>query len=189
MAKNDVRTMAREAYLKLKKYGYVAGIILVALGVSIFLRPVATTTLFTWFLLAGLLVSGISKIVLYFQTPKQIRNGWHLAIGILWLVCACLLLADLFDMPLETTLSIQAVLGIFIGFNFLFSGISSICMSGQIAANGGSKGLAIFAGIIELLCGFCVLSAPLMGLFALTFAFGICLTVSGISMIIRCIAY
>jgi len=190
MAKiQNAKAMAQEAILKLKKYGYLVGIIMVVMGVALFLRPVATSTLFIWILVFGMLITGFAKFFAYFTLPKEMRSGGSLALGIIWVICACLMITQAVNMPLQTTVSLQLIIGIIIGVNCIFSGIGTICASGQIKEMGGSAGLAIFSGVLELICGAIVISSPIFGLFALTVAFGIYLLVMGVAVIIRSIAY
>ena len=186
---NSAKLIAKEAFLSLKKYAYLVGILMTVLGVCVFLRPISASVFFVWVLVVGLLINGISRIVMYFKLPVEARSGWFLALAIIWFIAAVFLIADALNFPLHTTISIQAIVGIIIGFNCIFSGVSSIGYSRAVAEAGGSRGMCIFSGVLEIICGMIVMSSPIMGLYALTIAFGLYLIIMGVSTIIRAIAY
>lgn len=185
----NIKDIPENAFIQFKKYGYLAGVITTILGVLIFLRPVSSSAFVTWLMIFGLLIFGIAKFFMYFRMPKIIRSGWSLAIGIMSIIAACILISDIANAPLATTISLQTFVGYFIGFECIFSGINSLCNANIVAAMGGSKGLTIAAGIIEIICGILVVCSPLLGLFTMTYVFGIFMTVIGIATIIRSIAY
>ena len=112
----NIKDIPENAFIQFKKYGYLAGVITTILGVLIFLRPVSSSAFVTWLMIFGLLIFGIAKFFMYFRMPKIIRSGWSLAIGIMSIIAACILISDIANAPLATTISLQTFVGYFIGF-------------------------------------------------------------------------
>lgn len=179
---------AMEELKKLKGAGIAAAIILIILGICLFINPIASSAVMIWLLVIGVLISGIEKIVSFIKMPKGQRDGFLLASGILWLFLSLLLIARGLNFGFAVTAAMETGVAIMIGFLCIFSGIGRICISGQVGAMGGSTGLTVLTGILEILCGMAVLSAPLVGVFTLTLVFGIFMLVMGISLLIKCIS-
>lgn len=179
---------AIEALKKMKGLGIAAAIFLILLGICMFIKPLATSAFMIWLLVIGVLISGIEKIVSYFKMPKDERDGFLLAAGLLWLFTSIFIISRGCGAGFATTAIMEVCIAMMIGFTCLFSGIGRICYSGKVKEAGGSSGLAIFSGILDILCGLAVLSAPLAGLFTITFVFGIYMLVVGVSLLVRCLS-
>lgn len=179
---------AIEALKGMKGLGIAAAIFLILLGICMFIKPLATSAVMIWFLVIGVLISGIEKIVSYFKMPKGERDGFLLASGLLWFFAAIFIISRGCGAGFATTATMEACIAMMIGFTCLFSGIGRICFSGKIKEAGGSRGLSICSGVLDILCGLAVLSAPLAGLFTLTFVFGIYMLFVGISLLIHCLS-
>lgn len=170
---------------KMKAAGIVISIIMFLLGICMFIEPISTSIVMIWLMVFGLLLIGIGKIVSFCRMPKGGRDGFLLATGILLIIASILLICRGLNFGFAVTANIMAFVAIMIGFICVFSGIGRICMSGVVAECGGSKGLTIVSGILEIICGMLVLCAPITGLFALTVAFGLFLGIMGVAMFIR----
>ena len=179
---------AIEALKGMKGLGIAAAIFLILLGICMFIKPIATSAVMVWLLVIGVLISGIEKIVSYFKMPKGERDGFLLAAGLLWLFASIFVISRGCGAEFATTVTMEACIAMMIGFTCLFSGIGRICFSGRVKEAGGSSGLSIFSGVLDILCGLAVLSAPMVGLFTLTFVFGIYMLVVGISLLVHCLS-
>ena len=67
-------------------------LILAVLGLAIFIFPVAAGTGLAFLITVGLFLYGLSQSILFFRLPKELRNSWALANGILLLIASGILL-------------------------------------------------------------------------------------------------
>lgn len=180
------RNTAMDALLKLKGLGITVSVILILLGICMFIRPLATDAIVIWILIIGLFIRGIEEIVAYCKMPKGCRDGFKLAVGIIWVFTCGMTILRACNAGFIITANLEMFVAVMIACGCLFSGIGRICSGNLVATLGGSKAMAIIGGILEILCAFVILSAPLMSLFTLTIVYGIYFLIMGISLLIRC---
>lgn len=176
-----------EVMKKFKAVGMIVSILVILAGIFMFTRPVGTGIVFAWTAMVFMLVNGIYRIARYFGIPKEVRNGWMLADGIVSVVVAAWILIEIFAKPLAGTLGLVVMLGYIAGFYQVFAGITQLCTSGKAKELGGSFGWMIFLGIVNILCGLFVMSRPVLSYFAFELVSGIYLCIFGITTFIECI--
>lgn len=174
------------AIKKFKAVGIIISVLLIIAGIVMFSMPAKSTIYLSIVFLAALLVNGIGRLIRYFMIPKDIRNGWMLADGIISTIISIILLVYIADAPLMTALSNISFVGYLVGFYEIFIGISQLCSIGNVKANGGSAGWAIFIGIINILCGIFVISHPILSIISFEWIIGVYLVIFGITTLIEC---
>lgn len=175
MAKEDIEDVADRGDKSLLQLGwgmsFVLGLITLILGVIIVARP--TLSLITIAVLLGvtMIVSGIYHIARALDNQEQERV-WSGISGVLFLLAGLVLLRHLH-------LSV-ALIGLFIGFTWIIQGVASL-MQGFSSGrrNAESVWLVIF-GIISLIAGIVVISAPIASVAVLTTFMGIWFIVMGV---------
>lgn len=171
------------AIKKSKTIGIIASIIAVLGGIIVVSRPIATEFVILWTLLGVMLVNGIFRICRYCILPKEERNGWMLTDGIVSTVIAILVFFPLFKTPvISSVISIQT-LGYFFGFYEIFVGVTQLCSCGVAK----SKGWAIFLGIVNIIYGLIVTTAPFIALTLMNYFLGFYAIVFGVIMFIECL--
>ena len=174
----------RNAVKKIKRIGIIAALALMLLGVCMFIRPLTADAVILWMLVIGLLIDGIEEIIWYFQMPKGLRNGFHLAAGILWIFASVLTIVRGCSAGSAETEILEISAAIMIGCTCIFSGIMQICSCDFVRLLGGSVAMCILGGILEVICGILVISSPITGLVSFTIAYGIYFLIVGIALLI-----
>ena len=152
------------------------GVLAVILGVLVFVRPGAAIIVTAIFFGAYLLVTGIWQVVLAFSLRSTAGGRVLLFIsGAASLVLAVLCFIDLQD-------SIQ-LLAIWIGVGFIFRGVAT-AMSAIGDQSLPGRIWEIIVGILSVIAGIIMITAPLEGLIALTQVTGIILIVLGVAEIV-----
>lgn len=172
---------------KSKITGIIISILLALCGVLIFTTPIGSGVMFTWAMMITMTVNGAFRLVRYFLLPKEARNGWILADGIISVVLGILILAEIIARPLGATFGIVGVIGFFIGFYEIIIGINQLCSVGAVNKAGGSGGWMIFIGIVNVICGIFVATHPIISYFVMEWMFGFWLCVMGICTFIECL--
>ena len=172
---------------KSKTVGIVVSILLALCGILVFTTPVGSGMLFTWAMMITMSINGMFRIVRYFLLPKEARNGWMLADGIISVVIGILILGEIVAQPFGATFSIISVIGFFIGFYEIVTGINQLCSVGAVKQNGGSGGWMIFIGIVNIICGIFVATHPIISYFVMEWMLGFWLCVFGICTFIECL--
>lgn len=175
---------------KLMKFGKIAAIIMIVLGVLAFFAPVFSERMLIWMMVIGLFVYGIEELMTYFKTPKKSRQGVMLASGILWVVFFFMCLSYAINTDATEKLialgSFNAFIAVLIAVSCIFNGVSRISMSGKAEELGLSKGGLLASGILDLLTGLIVMTYPVGSVITLEMVYGIFLVVGGISLFCRC---
>ncbi len=172
---------------KSKTVGIIVSIILALCGILIFTTPVGSGIAFAWAMMVTMFTNGLFRVARYFMLPKENRNGWMLADGIISSVLGFIILAEIIAKPLGSTLGIISVMGFFIGFYEIITGINQLCSVGAVKQAGNSGGWMIFIGIVNILCGIFVASHPIISYFAMEWMIGFYLCVFGICTFIECL--
>lgn len=72
---------------------FLAGVVFVLLGLSLFTHPVANLVAYSWWIAFDLLVSSIAALLGYFSAPKELRSPVYLFQGFVSLLLALYLVA------------------------------------------------------------------------------------------------
>lgn len=160
--------------------GIIASLCLIILGAAIFFFPIGSLVITTWLFTAGVGIYGLSLILIYIKTPSWMRSGWLLASGIMAIILFFVMLPVYGEIKFFSNLGVIMFL---LAFHSISSGITTLTVLPIISAAGGSKGLAIFSGILSILVGFFMIFSPfLMGLAEIYFL-AVWLIVIGVSML------
>lgn len=185
---SEIHVRGLEVIKNAKKAGIVISIIMILLGICLFVKPVGSNAVMIWLLVLGVLLDGIHKVVTYFRMPRMGRDGFLLASGILLIITSLILIGYGANYEFAITASLETCAAFMIAFTCIFTGVGRLCGSEYVRLLGGSKGMAILSGILDILCGIVIICQPLFGLFTLTIVFGLYLTVSGIALLVRFIS-
>lgn len=160
--------------------GIIASLCLMILGVVIFFFPLGSLVITTWLFTAGVGIYGISLILTYVKTPAGMRSGWILASGIMAIILFFIMLPVYGQIKFFSNLGVIMFL---LAFHSISNGVSVLTSLPLISAAGGSKGLAIFSGILSLLVGFFMILRPFMMGLAEIYFLAVWLIVIGVSML------
>ncbi|WP_291906529.1 HdeD family acid-resistance protein [Chitinophaga sp. CB10] len=135
----------------------VNGIIFLLAGFVVFSNPFSSYVLLSIFFAVTLFVSGIAEIIFAVSNRRHMYGwGWSLASGIIDLVVGFLLM-------IYPAVS-MAVIPIFLGFWFLFRGISLIVFSIQLSMEKiPNWGWILVGGIILIMLAVFILDNPALG--------------------------
>lgn len=177
------------ALKKIKFLGIIAGIIMIVLGIIMFFNPISGASIFIWLMVAGLLVYGIINIIMYCKMPVGIRDGSNLGLGVLWVIIAILLIICGIGSSVEAgwafLATFQTFIAIMVGFTCLFNAINAFCTCGEVEAMGISPVGNIISGILLIIAGILILTAPFSAAIAMWVLFGLFGVIGGISLICR----
>jgi len=184
---NERGSLYKKAWEKISKYktlGIIASIIMIILGACLFFNPFGSDAILVILLVIGMLINGIQKIFLYFKMDKAVRDGWQLALGIIWIVVSIVLLSTL----LFTIATLTIMAGLLMGMTAIINGISDFTNIRNAEAMGRSKGLMILSGILLVLVGLVMFCRPLLTTIVVTIFYGAFMLILGISLLIRCLS-
>lgn len=160
--------------------GIITAICLILLGILIFTFPIGSMVLSTWLFTAGVGIYGLFHILAYVKTPAGLRNGWQLAGGIMAIILFFIMLPVYGEIKFFSNLGVIMFL---LAFYSISNGVTTLTSLSAISAMGGSKGLAIFSGILSLLVGFFMLCRPFVAGLAEIYFLAVWLIVIGVSML------
>jgi uncharacterized membrane protein HdeD (DUF308 family) len=145
------------------------GVVTLVLGVIVAFHP--TTSLSVIAVLLGILLiaSGIYHLVQAFDRAREDRV-WTGIIGLLLIVSGVVLIRHL-------DLSI-ALLGLIVGFTWIAQGVAAL-LGGFTGALGRSSGWSVFFGVISVIAGIVVVSAPITSVTAIAILLGVWFAVMG----------
>ncbi len=156
--------------------GIVVSIIMIVLGILFIVRPLITDVIATYIATAGFVVFGIFQIVAYFRTPADIRNGWALANGIIFVVMGVILFAN-------DAASMLVTFTYLLGFLALFNGITQITSYAAFKKSGTEgSGWVLASAIINIILGIFFLISPFAAAWAIAYVLGIYLIVGGVAL-------
>lgn len=159
-----------------KTLGIIVAIAMIVLGIVIMVMPVKSAIVVMYLATIGFIVFGIHQIVVYARTPHELKNGWNLANGIIFIVLGVLIL-------LSSTASMAVTFAFLLGFIALFSGITQISSFGVYKKAGDpAAGWILTSGIINLLLGIFFIFTPFVATLAIWFVFAFYLIVGGIAL-------
>lgn len=155
-----------------------AGIVTALLGLVVTVLPTQSLTVITVLLGVLMIISGIYQFVRVFDSREK-QRVWHGLAALLFIVIGVVLIRHLH-------LSF-AIIGLVIGITWIVQGISAL-MSGIAIRGANGAGWLIFFGVISLIAGVVVVSAPVASVTALAVLTGIWFIVMGIMEIIGAFA-
>lgn len=156
--------------------GIIVAICMIILGILFLAMPLRTDYVVMVIATIGFIVYGVYQIVAYARTPRDYRNGWTLANGIVFILLGIVLLASTPGEMFQT-------FAFLLGFLALFAGISQCASYGPIR-NAGEPGAGwlLASGIINLILGAFLILTPYVAVGALGYVCGIYLIVGGIAL-------
>jgi len=158
--------------------GIIISIVLILMGILLLIAPLRALIAFEYLAAAAFIVVGLIRIIFYCKTPKENRNSMVLINAICLLVVGLLLI---FRGPLAVAESFAFLFG----FVSMFNGIGKFCSLGLVKEAGGSTGLAVLSGIIDILAALFFLSAPFISQWAFGILVSVYLLVGGLTMLIE----
>ena len=156
------------------------GVISIIVGIFCVMQPVDAVETLAWLFAVWLIVTGIFEVVRSFSSG--LGGGMRALLiitGALSLILGFVALRSFWD---DDVVLAGWILAIFIGISFLFRGFSVLFMGIEGKGQPG-RGWNIFAGIVIIIGGMIILTAP-ASIIALAWVVGIWLIVMGIFEII-----
>ena len=156
------------------------GVISIIVGIFCVMQPVEAIETLAWLFAVWLIVTGIFEVVRSFSSG--LGGGMRALLiitGALSLILGFVALRSFWD---DDVVLAGWILAIFIGISFLFRGFSVLFMGIEGKGQPG-RGWNIFAGIVIIIGGMIILTAP-ASIIALAWVVGIWLIVMGIFEII-----
>lgn len=159
-----------------RTYGIITAIAMIVLGVFFLIWPTISGYVGMVFITVGFVVYGVTQIVVYFHTPREHRNGWSLAFGIIYVIIGFMLLA-------ESPASLYLTYAFVLGFFAMYLGITQCFAYGQFRAqNAPGAGWLLASGILNIILSFCMIMTPLVAAWALEYILGFYLIVGGVAL-------
>jgi len=179
MATEDIdRSMGFLAWPVNWRASLFVGIVTALLGLLVTVLPTQSLTVITVLLGVLLIISGIYQLVRVFDSGEG-QRVWHGLAALLFIVIGVVLIRHLhFSF---------AIIGLIIGITWIVQGISAL-MSGIAIRGAGGAGWLIFFGVISLIAGIVVVSAPVASVTALAVLTGIWFIVMGVLEIVGAFA-
>ena len=160
----------------------IRGIIALVFGLYAVSEPALTLVVMVQFLGAFVFVEGIYLTYLSIANRTgQTKRGFALLRGLVYVLAG---LTVLF-MPVLAAIVTSAVLGSFVGILAFFGGVMEISAGIRTEKDQPSDWGMILLGVLSLVFGLLLLSAPLAGGVGLSLFFGIWSLVTGVFMIVN----
>lgn len=159
----------------------IQGIAALIIGILLFTNPVSTLYTIVIFLGIFWLIGGIFDIIGAFTR----RNGdkswwWSIISGVIGIIAGLFLLGN----PGVSIVALPVTIGILIGLLAIISGIINIFKAIRIRNEIQGEGWIIAWGVISIILGLWILSAPLITGVSLVWLAAIAAVIGGIAMII-----
>ncbi len=156
--------------------GIIVAILMIIFGILFLVKPLITDVIAMYIATAGFIIFGVFQIVAYFRTPSDIRNGWTLANGIIFVVLGVILLAS-------DAASMLVTFTFLLGFLALFNGITQVTSYAAFKKSGAEgSGWVLASGIINIILGIFFLISPFAAAWAIAYVLGIYLIVGGVAL-------
>lgn len=158
-------------------------LILAVLGLAIFIFPVTAGTGLAFLITVGLFLYGLSQSILFFRLPKELRNSWALANGILLLIASGILLTG-------ALMSTAGVLQMIMASSFLVGvltasiGLSQLAAALSEAPKTPGRGWTALGGSLNVLLSLFMCVNPIFSWFALATVWGIYLMTAAIVLLL-----
>jgi uncharacterized membrane protein HdeD (DUF308 family) len=161
----------------------VSGAVALIFGVLITFWPKDSAIALAFLLGIYFVVAGIAYLGLGIFS-KGISGGTRaldIILGVLFIFAGIVTLLN----PSESAVILGIFLGVFVGILWIVEGVVALVQSGD----SGSRGWAIFFGLLSLIAGIVLLFSPLWGAVVLFWVTGIALIVLGILQIVRAFTF
>lgn len=158
-------------------------LILAVLGLAIFIFPVAAGIGLAFLITVGLFLYGLSQSILFFRLPKELRNSWALANGILLLIASGILLTG-------ALISTAGVLQMIMASSFLVGVLTALIGLSQLAAalsetpKTPGRGWTALGGSLNVLLSLFMCVNPIFSWFAFATVWGIYLMTAAIVLLL-----
>jgi len=153
------------------RVSFVLGLITLVLGIILAFRPTQSLNVIAVLLGIAMIASGGFHIARAFGGREHARM-WRGISGALFILAGLVLLRHLH-------LSI-ALIGLFIGFTWVIQGIASLIDAASSRRRRTATGWSVLFGLLSLVAGIVVISAPITSVGALTIFMGIWLIILGL---------
>jgi uncharacterized membrane protein HdeD (DUF308 family) len=156
--------------------GIITGILMVVLGILFFAMPIRTGYVVAIIATVGFIFYGLYQIVGYVRTPSEVRNGWNLANGIIFMLVGVMIL-------LSSVTGVIITFAFLLGFLALSGGINQISAYGVFKKEGEPGcGWMLASGIINIILGVFLIMTPFAATLVVDYVLGIYLIVGGIAL-------
>src|ERR1700677_3250940 len=142
---------------------FLLGLITLVLGIVVAFRPAQSLSVIAVLLGVVMVVSGVFHIVRAFG-GREHERVWRGIAGVLFILAGIVLIRHL-DLTI-------ALIGLFVGFTWIVQGIAGL-MEGFPGRRRAETGWSVFFGVISLIAGIVVISAPITSIAALTIFMGL----------------
>ena len=164
---NDWRSLSLLSW----RASFVLGLITLILGIIVAFRPTQSLNVIAVLLGIAMIVSGVYQVARAFDGREHERM-WRGISGVLFILAGLVLLRHLH-------LSV-ALIGLFIGFSWVIQGVASLVEAVASRGRRTLTGWSVLFGVISLIAGIVVISAPISSVTALTIFMGIWLIIMGL---------
>ena len=168
---------------RVRSGGVLTALGLAALGGAALFFPVAAGTGFAFVITTGILLFGLSQIMLFFRESSGQRNGWSLANGILLLVAAGLNLVGALISEIGIVQMIASV-SLLMGILTMSVGLNQLTEALTEKKGTPGRGWALLSGGLNLLLSVFMLVNPIISWFAWTTVWGIYLLTTAIALLV-----
>ena len=159
-----------------RAWGIIVAICMVVLGVLFLMSPIITNYVAMVAATCGFIVFGIYEIIVYARTPKEYKNGWTLANGILTTILGILIITST---PGEMYMTFAFLLG----FMALYGGIMQCTEYALIRKAGLPRGgWVLTSGILNIIMSIFFIITPFAATWAVAYVLGIYLIIGGVAL-------
>jgi uncharacterized membrane protein HdeD (DUF308 family) len=146
---------------------FILGLITLVLGIILTFRPTQSLNVIAVLIGVAMIISGIFQIARALDSQEHERVWLGIA-GVLFILAGLVLIRHL-DLTV-------ALIGLFVGFTWIIQGIAAL-VTGFSGRSPAGRGWSLFFGVLSLIAGIVVVSAPIGSVAALTVFMGIWLIV------------
>lgn len=156
------------------------GLAAIGLGLFLFFQTAATLVVLTMFMGAYWLVDGIFKVIGAFSGQRGDRSWWLLLLaGILAIIGGVIVLSQ----PLLSTLVTQLFFVYFLAVQAIIGGVLTIIWAIRVRKEIEGEGWLIVGGILAILLGILLFSAPLLSIVTLAWVTAAAAIVGGVAQV------
>lgn len=157
----------------------IAGVVALVMGIIVLAWPSKSFSIVAAIIAIYAIIAGAVYVGMGFAS--QNKTGWgkagNVILGILYIIAGIIMFSNL----QAASAVVSTVIGLTIGFVWIFEGVIALTNVGQST----SKGWTVFYGIVSIIAGVFLVFTPFMAGFALWVLLGIVLIVLGVTQIIR----
>lgn len=158
-----------------RTFGIILAVCMIVLGIFLAIWPLRTGFVIMVIASIGFIVFGAFQIIGYARTPREYKNGWRLANGIIYVVLGFLLLS-------EPGASMYLTYAFLLGFIAMYTGIMQCAEFFTLKGVPGA-GWALLSGIINIILSIFLIVTPFAATWAMEYVLGIYLIVGGVALL------